>query len=45
MLEERVDLTVKVAKLFLEAGCDPMAETDEGKTALMFAMEQVKILH
>lgn len=38
-----MELTVKIAKLLLEGGADPTAETEEGKTALMFAIEQVKL--
>lgn len=34
-------LTVKIAQLLLDAGCDPTAETADGKTALMLAIEKV----
>ena len=37
-----MDLTVKIAKLLLDAGCDPTCKTKEGRTALMMAIEQVK---
>ena len=36
-----MDLTVKIATLLLEAGCDPTSRTKEGRTALMMAVEQV----
>ncbi|XP_060571183.1 uncharacterized protein LOC132729433 [Ruditapes philippinarum] len=38
-----MDLTVKIAKSLLDAGCDLTAETEDGKTALMFAIEQLNI--
>lgn len=41
--EEKMELTVKIASMLLEAGCDPTVETDNGKTALMYAIEQVNI--
>ncbi|XP_045173685.2 poly [ADP-ribose] polymerase tankyrase-like [Mercenaria mercenaria] len=41
--EDKMNLTVKIAKLLLEAGCDPTSETEDGKTALMFAIEQLNI--
>lgn len=34
-------LTVKLAGLLLDAGCDPTLESEEGKTALMLAIEKV----
>lgn len=42
--DEKMELTVKIAKLLLEAGCDPTCKTKEGRTALMMAVEQVTIL-
>lgn len=36
-----MDLTVKIAKLLIAGGCDPTAETEDGKTALMLAIEKV----
>ena len=38
-----MDLTVKIATLLLEAGCDPTSRTKEGRTALMMAVEQVHV--
>ena len=32
---------MKIAKLLLDAGCDPTCKTKEGRTALMMAIEQV----
>ncbi|XP_052272329.1 poly [ADP-ribose] polymerase tankyrase-like isoform X2 [Dreissena polymorpha] len=41
--EEKMSLTVKIAQLLLDAGCDPTAETADGKTALMLAIEKLNI--
>ncbi|KAL4238217.1 hypothetical protein ACF0H5_002929 [Mactra antiquata] len=41
--EEKMDITVKIAKMLIDGGCDPTAETEDGKTALMLAIEQLNI--
>ena len=38
-----MDLTVKIAEVLLDAGCDPTCVTDDGRTALMYAIENVRL--
>ncbi|WAR19580.1 TNKS1-like protein [Mya arenaria] len=41
--ETKVDLTVRLATLLLDAGCDPTLVAEDGKTALMLAIEQLNV--
>lgn len=34
-------VSVKIAEVLIEAGCDPSLRTNDGKTAIMLAIEQV----
>ncbi|KAK3611456.1 hypothetical protein CHS0354_032737 [Potamilus streckersoni] len=42
-MEKKMDMSVKIAELLLSAGCDPSDQTEDGRTPLMFAIEQVNI--
>ncbi|KAL3874859.1 hypothetical protein ACJMK2_037816 [Sinanodonta woodiana] len=41
--EKKMDMSVKIAELLLSAGCDPSDQTEDGRTPLMFAIEQVNV--
>ena len=39
--EEAQAMSVKIAEILIDAGCDVMSKNKEGKTPLMLAIEQV----